>query len=148
MTPYLNWPKFGGGRGSTRKERALPPCCPWLQEICKLGHEFHILNSFYNTKKSVIAFVHTDTTTKQIVAEYLMNSILVAKIETVSRCVFWHSYKTLFRFKFNFVMFCGLWNNWYANVLRCCSSHVWMISSSLFLFLHVAFLWRRREEAN
>ena len=32
-------------------------------------------------------FVHTDTIIKQIVAEYLMNSILVAKIETVSRCM-------------------------------------------------------------
>ena len=41
-------------------------------------------------------FVHTDTIIKQIVAEYLMNSILVAKIETVSRCVFWQSYKTFY----------------------------------------------------
>ena len=51
MTPYLSWAKFWGGRGITRKERGLPPCCPWLQEICKHGYKFQILKSFYNTKK-------------------------------------------------------------------------------------------------
>ena len=50
-----------------------------ITEDCKHGYEFHILKSFYNTKKYVITYVcaYTDTIIKQIVAEYLMNLILV-----------------------------------------------------------------------
>ena len=43
--------KIWGREGQvTRKKRGLPPCCPWLQEICKHGYKFHILKSFYSTK--------------------------------------------------------------------------------------------------
>ena len=55
MTPYLNWEKLGGGMGITRKERGLPLCFPSpdYRRLVNM-YEFHILKSFYNTKKFVV----------------------------------------------------------------------------------------------
>ena len=55
MTPYLNWEKLGGGMGITRKERGLPLCFPSpdYRRLVNM-YEFHILKSFYNTKKYVV----------------------------------------------------------------------------------------------
>ena len=60
IIPYLNWEKMGGGRGITRKERGLLLCCPSpdYRKFVNM-YEFHILKSFYNTKKYVISFVCT-----------------------------------------------------------------------------------------
>ena len=49
------------------------------------------------------------------------------KIETVSRCVFWQSYK-IFYFDSNLTLLCFAVCE-KTDMLRCCSSHVWMISS-------------------
>ena len=55
MTPYLNWEKLGGGMSITRKERGLPLCFPSpdYRRLVNM-YEFHILKSFYNTKKHVV----------------------------------------------------------------------------------------------
>ena len=55
MTPYLNWEKLGGGMGITRKERGLSLCFPSpdYRRLVNM-YEFHILKSFYNTKKYVV----------------------------------------------------------------------------------------------
>ena len=55
MTPYLSWEKLGGGMGITRKERGLPLCFPSpdYRRLVNM-YEFHILKSFYNTKKYVV----------------------------------------------------------------------------------------------
>ena len=51
----LNWEKLGGGMGITRKERGLPLCFPSpdYRRLVNM-YEFHILKSFYNTKKYVV----------------------------------------------------------------------------------------------
>ena len=52
--------KLGGGRVITKKERGLPLCClsPDYRGFVNM-YEFHILKSFYNTKKYVITCVCT-----------------------------------------------------------------------------------------